>query len=74
METYLVIITTALVVTQIIRLMQNAISLKQQTQLIKRQLGDLDDITQADIDRQREAYRLIVEYLNLITPKGAVKK
>lgn len=63
METYLTIITTALVVTQIIRLIQNAVSLHNQNKLIKKQLNGLDDITQADLERQREAYRLIVEWL-----------
>ena len=63
MEIYLAVITTALVLTQIIRLAQNAISLHRQNQQIKKQLAGIDDITQADLDRQREAYRLIVEWL-----------
>ena len=63
MELYLVIITTVLVVTQIIRLIQNAVQLYRQNVLFKKQLGQIKDVTQADLDMQRKAYRLIVEYL-----------
>lgn len=65
METYLVIITTALVLTQIIRLVQNTISLHRNNVLYKKQLGDLADyeVRKEDFEKQKEAYRLIVEYL-----------
>lgn len=63
MNTYLAIITTVLVLTQIIRLIQNAVQLHKQNVLFKKQLGQIDDITQEDLDNQRKAYRLIVEYL-----------
>ena len=65
MNTYLAIITTVLVVTQIIRLIQNAVQLHRQNILFKKQLGDLADCepTKEDFDRQRKAYRLIVEHL-----------
>ena len=65
MNTYLAIITTALVVTQIIRLIQNAVQLHRQNVLFKKQLGDLADMqpTVNDFHTQRKAYRLIVEYL-----------
>jgi hypothetical protein len=65
MNTYLAIITTALVVTQIIRLIQNAVQLRRQNVLFKKQLGDLADmqVTEKDFLTQRKAYRLIVEYL-----------
>jgi hypothetical protein len=62
MTTYLVIITTALVITQIIRLIQNSMSLKRQNRLVKEQLKGLYDITQEDIDNQRKAYKLVAEY------------
>lgn len=62
MTTYLAIITTVLVVTQIIRVVQNAISLHKQEILFKEQLGQIQDITQEDLDTQRKAYRLIVEH------------
>ena len=65
MNIYLAIITTVLVVTQIIRLIQNAVQLHRQNVLFKKQLGDLADreVTAEDFDTQRKAYRLIVAYL-----------
>lgn len=65
MNTYLAIITTVLVVTQIIRLIQNAVQLRRQNVLFKKQLGDLAEmeLTEKDFHTQRMAYRLIVEYL-----------
>ena len=65
MNTYLAIITTVLVVTQIIRLIQNAVQLHRQNVLFKKQLQDLADmeLTEKDFEAQRKAYRLIVEYL-----------
>lgn len=65
MNTYLAIITTVLVVTQIIRLIQNAVQLHRQNILFKENLAHLADteITAEDFDTQRKAYRLIVEYL-----------
>ena len=62
MNNYLAIITTILVVTQIIRLIQNAVQLRRQNVLFKKQLGQIDDISQEDLDIQRKAYRLMVEY------------
>lgn len=64
MELYLAIITTVLVVTQIIRLIQNAVQLHRQNVLFKKQLGQLADCepTKEDFDTQRKAYRLIVEH------------
>lgn len=65
MNTYLAIITTVLVITQIIRLAQNHIQLRRQKILFKKQLGDLADmeIQKEDFEIQRKAYRLIVEKL-----------
>ena len=63
MNTYLAIITTVLVVTQIIRLIQNAVQLHRQNVLFRKQLGQIEDVTQEDLDMQRKAYRLIVDYL-----------
>ncbi len=64
MTTYLTIITTALVVTQIIRLIQNAIQLKRQHEAIERQLKDLEDISTFDIQRQRKMHDLVIAYLS----------
>ena len=62
MNLYLTIITTVLVATQIIRLVQNAVQLRRQNILFRKQLGQIDDITQEDLDIQRKAYRLMVKY------------
>ena len=63
MNTYLTIMVTVLVLTQIVRIVQNTIQLRRQYKLFQAQLGQLDDITQEDLDMQRRAYRLIVDYL-----------
>lgn len=63
MNTYLTIMVTILVLTQIVRIIQNTIQLRRQYKLFQAQLGQLDDITQEDLDMQRRAYRLIVDYL-----------
>lgn len=70
MNTYLAIITTVLVLTQIIRLIQNSIQIKRQDALIKKQLDGLDDITQIDIENQRKAYRLIIRHLEARDGEG----
>lgn len=65
MNTYLAIITTVLVITQIVRLIQNAVQLCRQNVLFKEQLGQLADCkpTEQDFENQRKAYQLIVDYL-----------
>lgn len=62
MNIYLTIMVTVLVLTQIVRIIQNTIQLRRQYKLFQAQLGQLDDITQEDLDMQRKAYRLIVEH------------
>ena len=65
MNTYLAIITTVLVLTQIIRVAQNHIQLRRQKILFKKQVGELADleVKKEDFEIQRKAYRLIVEKL-----------
>lgn len=63
MNTYLAIMVTILILTQIVRISQNAIQLRRQQKLFEAQLGSLDEITQEDLDMRRKAYRLIVDYL-----------
>ena len=65
MNTYLAIITTVLVITQIVRLIQNAVDLHRQNVLFKEQLGHLADCnpTKQDFENQRKEYRMIVDYL-----------
>ncbi len=62
MNTYLTIMVTILVLTQIVRIVQNTIQLRRRYKLFQVQLGQLDDITQEDFDMQRRAYRLIVDH------------
>lgn len=61
MDTYLAIITTVLVATQIIRIVQNTISLRNNTKVIKEELKHLSDVTREDQEMQRKANRCIVE-------------
>ena len=63
MTIYLTIITTVLVVTQIIRVCQNHIQLRRQGNLLAKQIESLPDVTDDDINLQKKAYRLIVEHL-----------
>lgn len=65
MNTYLVIITTVLVLTQLIRITQNAIQLHRQNVLFEKQCEEVRDIevTKSDFEMQRKAYKLIVIYL-----------
>ena len=62
MNIYLTIMVTVLVLTQIIRITQNAIQLRRQNKLFKAQVAQLNDVTQDDFDMQRKAYKLIVEH------------
>ena len=63
MNTYLTIMVTVLVATQLIRLTQNAIQLHWQKKNILAQIGSLQDITNADISAQKKAIRLLIRYL-----------
>ena len=65
MNTYLAIITTVLVITQIVRIIQNAVQLHRQNVLFKEELGQLANCnpTEQDFENQRKAYQLIVDYL-----------
>lgn len=62
MNIYLTMMVTVLVFTQIVRIVQNTIQLRRQYKLFQAQLGQLDNITQEDLDMQRKAYRLIVDH------------
>lgn len=64
MDKYLVIITTTLVITQIIRVAQNIIQLRRQLRMMKERLAHLDDVSNEDLNMQKEAFRLIVEHLS----------
>lgn len=65
MNTYLAIITTILVLTQIIRLIQNAIQLHRQDKKFTKDLEWIknNDISERDFDVQRECFYLLRDYL-----------
>lgn len=63
MERYLVVITTVLVATQLIRIMQNFVNLHRQNKLLNAQLKELSEITDDDIKRRKEIDRLLLKYL-----------
>lgn len=63
MITYLTIITTVLVVTQIIRVTQNYLQLKKQEILIRSELDCIEDITQEDLEQKRETYKMLYKWL-----------
>ena len=68
MTLYLTIITTILVITQIIRIVQNAINLYRQNKVMDEQLKHIGMVTDEDIETQKEAYSLIVKHFK--TEKG----
>ena len=65
MEIYLAIITTVLVLTQIVRLIQNAIQLRRQNKAFTKDLAWIkdNDISQKDFDVQRDCFYLLRQYL-----------
>ena len=63
-EKYLIVMTTVLVVTQIIRVTQNTIQLVRQNKMIKKEIVRLGDVTDEDIAMHREFYKLGCEYLS----------
>ena len=65
MSIYLAIITTVLVITQVVRLIQNAIELKRQDAYICSQVKWLKDreVTKDDFDNQRTVFLLLRMWL-----------
>ena len=65
MNIYLTIMVTALVLTQIIRVTQNHISLRRQEMALRRDLAWIKraEPTEQDFENQREAFRLLREKL-----------
>lgn len=67
MDTYLAIITTVLVITQIVRITQNHIQLHRQNTLFKKQMGDLADyeLAKEDFEMQRDVYKMLYRELKI---------
>ena len=65
MTTYLTIITTILVLTQIIRITQNHISLFRQEKKIKKTVGWLkdNDVSERDFEVQRQVFYMLYNKL-----------
>ena len=65
MTTYLTIITTTLVLTQIIRITQNHISLFRQEKEIKKKIGGIkdNDISERDFEIQRQVFYMLYNKL-----------
>lgn len=65
MNIYLTIITSVLVITQIIRVTQNAVSLHRQAKEVYENIEWIKerDVTQEDFDVQRECFYLLRERL-----------
>ena len=65
MNVYLAIITTALVITQIIRTTQNAIELRRQKKQFDKTIGwfNDNDISERDFEVQREVFYELLEWL-----------
>lgn len=61
MSVYLTIMVTVLVITQIIRITQNAISLWRQEHEIKKAIGWIkdNDVSEHDFQIQREVYMML---------------
>lgn len=66
MYKYLTFITTILVVTQVIRVTQNAISLHRQEKDIKKVCGWLkdNDVSEQDFNIQREVFYMLHDWLS----------
>lgn len=65
MTTYLTIITTVLVLTQIIRITQNHISLFRQEKKIKKTVGWLkdNDVSERDFEVKRQVFYMLYDKL-----------
>ena len=59
---YLQIVVTVILLTQLVRVIQNGISLYRQNKTFKEACGQLSDVTQQDLENQRYAYRSMIEY------------
>ena len=65
MTTYLTIITTVLVATQVIRITQNAISLRRQNKEISKTMGWIrdNDVSEHDFEIQRSVFYMLYDRL-----------
>lgn len=59
MNTYIAIIGTFLAICEIVRVIQNHINLRRQQEVFERECGHLSDITEQDLQTQREVYKML---------------
>lgn len=62
MNLYLAIIATLLVITQIIRVLQNFANLYHQYKVANKQLDSVEEMTKEDIEQQRRVCKLAEQY------------
>lgn len=74
MNIYLTIMVTALVLTQIVRVTQNAIQLRRQEKQIQKDFAWLKDneVTETDFETQRAVFKLLLERLQWEKQRAAV--
>ena len=63
-EKNLIVMTTVLVATQVIRITQNFVQLSRQSKAIKRELERVGEITDEDIATQKRLFTTACEYLD----------
>ena len=61
---YIAIILSLILVTQIIRVTQNGINLYRNSKIVDREVERLGGVSNEDLEIQKKAYRLIVNYLS----------
>lgn len=69
-EKYLIVMTTVLVATQVIRITQNTIQLVRQNKAIKKEIERIGDVTDEDMATHREFFKLGCEYLKKLKEDG----
>ena len=63
MNTYIAIIGTFLAICEIVRVIQNHINLRRQQEVFERECSQLSDITDQDLQIQREVYKMLHDEL-----------
>jgi len=59
---YLQIAVTLILLTQLVRVIQNGINLSHQTKVFKESCEQLGDVTKEDMENQRKAYRMMIAH------------
>jgi len=62
MLTYIAVVLTLILITQVVRVTQNGISLYRQNKAIDKELNRIGTVTDEDLETQKKAYRFIVSF------------